>query len=286
MSIKTSRLLSRGILHVIVVGVCVIWLVPSVGLLISSFRPYNDVVSTGWWTVLRSPFHLSQYTLQNYAEVLGKGGMGRAFVNSLIITIPSTVVPILVAALAAYAFAWMEFPGRQILFGIVVTLIIVPLQMTMIPILRIYNQLGLSGTFLGIWLAHTAYGVPFAIYVLRNFLGALPGEIFECTFLDGGSHFTAFRYVALPLSVPALASMTIFQFVWVWNDLLVALIYLGGSDKVAPLTLKLNGLVGYLGENWHLLTAGAFVSMALPLLVFFALQRYFVHGILAGAVKG
>ncbi len=280
------RLVGRLPLHVAVVTIALIWITPTVGLFISSLRPRDAVLSSGWWTVLAHPFNFTQYTLENYIVVLTAQGMGRAFLNSLIISIPSTIIPIGIAALAAYAFAWMEFPGRQTLFAIVVGLLVVPLQMTLIPVLRLYNQLGLSGTFLGIWLAHTGYGLPFAVYLLRNFFGALPRELFESAFLDGASWFTAFTRLALPLSVPALASLAIFQFLWVWNDLLVALIYLGGTERVAPLTLRLTSLVNSLGQNWNLLTAAAFVSMALPLVVFFSLQRYFVRGILAGSVKG
>jgi len=283
---KLTGALSRLPLHLAIITISLIWLLPSVGLLVSSFRPKNAVLASGWWTAFQHPFDFTQYTLQNYVHVLTAQGMGRAFLNSLYITIPSTIIPIMVAAFAAYAFAWMEFPGRQTLFAIVVSLLVVPLQMTLIPILRIYNRLGLSGTFLGIWLAHTGYGLPFAVYLLRNFFGSLPKDLFESAFLDGASHLTAFFRLALPLSVPALASLAIFQFLWVWNDLLVALIYLGGTEKVAPLTLKLSSLVNSLGQNWHLLTAAAFVSMVAPLVIFFSLQRYFVRGILAGSVKG
>jgi len=257
-----------------------------VGLLVSSFRPRNDVFATGWWTVFQHPFDFTQYQLDNYISVLTTQGMARAFLNSLSIAIPSTVIPIAVAAFAAYAFAWMDFPGRQVLFVIVVGLLVVPLQMTLIPLLRVYNRLGLAGTFLGIWLAHTGYGLPFAVYLLRNFIGSLPRDLFESAYLDGASHLTAFFRLAFPLSIPAIASLAIFQFLWVWNDLLVALIYLGGTPDVAPLTIKLSGLVQSMGQDWQLLTAAAFVSMALPLVVFFSLQRYFVRGILAGSVKG
>jgi len=283
---RLRRFIAGLPLHLTVITICLIWMTPSVGLFISSLRPRNAVLSSGWWTVFQHPFDFTQYTLRNYIEVLTAQGMGRAFLNSLIITVPSTIIPIAVAALAAYAFAWMEFPARKTLFAIVVGLLVVPLQMTLIPILRIYNKMGLSGTFLGIWLAHTGYGLPFAVYLLRNFFGSLPRDLFESAFLDGASHFTAFLRLALPLSVPALASLAIFQFLWVWNDLLVALIYLGGTEEVAPLTLKLSSLVNSLGQNWHLLTAAAFVSMVLPLVIFFSLQRYFVRGILAGSVKG
>lgn len=286
MNARLRKSLSSVPLHMAILGIALIWSLPSVGLLISSFRPRNDVLSSGWWTVFQHPFDFTQFQLDNYLHVLTTEGMGRAFLNSLTISIPSTVIPIAVAAFAGYAFAWMEFPGRQTLFVIVVGLLVVPLQMTLIPLLRVYNRLGLAGTFLGIWLAHTGYGLPFAVYLLRNFFGTLPKDLFESAFIDGASHLTAFFRLALPLSIPALASLAIFQFLWVWNDLLVALIYLGGTEAVAPLTLKMANLVNSLGQNWHLLTAAAFVSMALPLVVFFSLQRYFVQGILAGAVKG
>ena len=286
MSDRLRKILSSVPLHIVLIGITFLWTLPSVGLLISSFRPQNDVFATGWWTVFQHPFDFTQYQLDNYIRVLTTEGMARAFLNSLSIAIPSTVIPIAVAAFAAYAFAWMDFPGRQVLFVIVVGLLVVPLQMTLIPLLRVYNRLGLAGTFLGIWLAHTGYGLPFAVYLLRNFIGSLPRDLFESAYLDGASHLTAFFRLALPLSVPAIASLAIFQFLWVWNDLLVALIYLGGTQDVAPLTIKLSGLVQSMGQDWQLLTAAAFVSMALPLVVFFSLQRYFVRGILAGSVKG
>jgi alpha-glucoside transport system permease protein len=286
MSEKIVRALTRSPLHIAIIAICLVWMLPSVGLLISSFRPAVDVTSTGWWSVFQTPFKFTQFTLANYAEVITDQGMGRAFVNSLYITIPATVIPILIAAFAAYAFAWMKFRGRNILFIVVVGLLVVPLQMTLIPILRIYNRLGLSGSFLGIWLAHTGYGLPFAIYLFRNYFGGLPRDLFESAFIDGASRLKVFFKIVVPLSVPAIASIAIFQFLWVWNDLLVALIYLGGTADVAPMTLQVSNLVGYLGQDWHLLTAAAFVSMALPLAVFFALQRFFVRGILAGSVKG
>ncbi len=276
----------RFFLHAVLISVALIWLTPTIGLLVSSFRPRDAVLSSGWWTVFTHFWDLRQFTLQNYIEILTAQGMAQAFRNSLLITLPSTVIPISVAALAAYAFAWMDFPARRFLFGVVVGLMIVPLQMTLIPLLRVYNRLGLAGTFIGIWLAHTGYGLPFAIYLLRNFFAALPRDLFESAYLDGASQWTAFWRLALPLSTPALASLAIFQFLWVWNDLLVALIYLGGTEDVAPLTVKLTGLVNSLGQNWHLLTAAAFVTMALPLVVFLTLQRYFVRGILAGSIKG
>jgi len=286
MSERIVRALTRSPLHIVILIICLVWMLPSLGLLVSSFRPAVDVTSSGWWSVFQTPFKFSQFTIANYAEVIANQGMGRAFVNSLYITIPATVIPILIAAFAAYAFAWMRFRGRNILFIIVVGLLVVPLQMTLIPILRIYNRLGLSGSFLGIWLAHTGYGLPFAIYLFRNYFGGLPRDLFESARIDGASRLKVFFKIVLPLSVPAIASVAIFQFLWVWNDLLVALIYLGGTEDVAPMTLQVSNLVGYLGQDWHLLTAAAFVSMALPLAVFFALQRFFVRGILAGSVKG
>jgi alpha-glucoside transport system permease protein len=282
-SARIARFLRRTPVHIAVVAICLIWLVPTVALLISSFRPANLVATTGWWTAFSPPLN---FTLDLYREALGRANMGQSFVNSLFISIPATVIPIMIAAFAAYAFAWMEFPGRDLLFILVVGLLVIPLQSTLIPVLRLYTELGLTGTFVGIWLAHAGYGLPFAIYLLRNFFGNLPRDMFESAYLDGATPFTAFFRLVLPLSVPAIASLCIFQFMWVWNDLLVALIFLGGTPSVAPMTVTISNLVNSLGGGWQLLTAAAFISMLLPLLVFFTMQRYFVRGILAGSVKG
>ncbi|HEX6127982.1 MAG TPA: carbohydrate ABC transporter permease [Candidatus Limnocylindria bacterium] len=260
-----------------------IWLLPTVALLVSSFRPSSEILTTGWWNAFTLPF---QFTLDNYQEVLSRDNMGTSFLNSLFITIPATVIPIMVAAFAAYAFAWMEFPGRNVLFILVVGLLVVPLQSALIPVLQFTTNIGLTGTFPAVWLAHTGFGLPFAIFLLRNFFGALPREMFESAYLDGASPTTAFFRLVLPLSVPAIASLVIFQFMFVWNDLLVALILVGGTQDVAPMTVTIANLVNSLGQGWDRLTAAAFISMALPLVVFFSLQRYFVRGILGGSVKG
>ena len=380
--------------HVALLALCLLWIVPTLGLLVTSFRPFQDVGRTGWWMALAPPpgkaiytnscaechgadgkaiaaadlsspelanqFRRSSnllamlkkdvngqphmqgkplptdqqaadllpylrqlaglenrplFTLSNYVDALtgyrgtttyindcaagtapsdlscnfttdlgNPRGMGRAFVNSLFVAVPSVLLPILFAAFAAYAFAWMDFKGRNWLFAILVGLQIVPLQMTLIPISRLYASMGLNGTFLGVWLFHTGFGLPYAIYLMRNFLGGLPRELFESAYLDGASHWTAFYRLALPLSVPALASLGIFQFLWIWNDLLVALVFLGGTTPV--LTYQISNMVTSLGSGWHLLTAAAFISMALPMVIFFALQRFFVRGLLSGSVKG
>jgi alpha-glucoside transport system permease protein len=220
----------------------------------------------------------------NASDLLNPRGMGRAFVNSLLVTIPATILPILFAAFAGYAFAWLHFKGRFVLFAILVGLQVVPLQMTLVPISRAYAQLGLNGTFLGVWLFHTGFGLPYAIYLMRNFLGSLPSDLFEAAYMDGASHWTVFRRLVLPLTMPAIASLGIFQFLWVWNDLLVALVFLGGTTPV--MTYQISNMVTSLGAGWQLLTAAAFLSMVLPMIVFFSLQRYFVRGMLAGAVKG
>ncbi len=272
-------------IHIAIVIIAFIWTLPTVGLLISSFRQRDAMLKTGWWTILQHPFELTQYHLGNYLEVAQAQGMGQAFFNSLTISIPATVIPIAIATFAAYAFAWMKFPGRQLLFIIVVCLLVVPLQTTLIPILRAYRDLGLSNSFLGVWLAHTGYGLPLGIYLLRNYIGALPRDLIEAAEVDGASHLKIFTRLIVPLSMPAIASFAVFQFLWVWNDLLVALIYLGGTPDVAPVTIQLSNMVGSRGQDWHLLTAGAFITMTVPLMVFFGLQRYFVRGILAGSVK-
>jgi alpha-glucoside transport system permease protein len=281
-----SAFIRRAPLRFAVIAIAIVWSLPSLGLLVSSVRNPADIERTGWWEALLHPFDLAQWTLQNYLSVLGAEGMATAFVNSLIVTIPATVIPITMAAFAAYAFAWMRFPLRGTLFIIVVGLLVVPLQMTLIPVLRLYAEAGLAGTFLGVWLAHTAFGLPLAIFLLYNFISQLPEELFESASIDGASHFQMFRRIVLPLSVPALAAFAIFQFLWVWNDLLVALVFLGANQEVSVMTFKLTQLVGNRGEAWNVLTAGAFVTMVVPLLVFLALQRYFVRGILSGSVKG
>jgi len=283
---KLISTFSKVPLNLVIIIIALIWILPSVGLLVTSFRPSADVAASGWWTIFEHPFNFTWHTLENYQEVIVKIGIGKAFLNSLLITIPATIIPILIASFAAYAFAWMEFPGRRLLFIILVGLLVVPLQMTMIPVLRIFNKLGIAGTFPGIWLAHTGYGLPLVIYLLYNFISGLPSELFDSSSIDGATSFQIFFKVVIPLSVPALASVTIFQFLWVWNDLLVALVYLGGTPAVAPLTVRISALVGSYGQDWELLTAAAFVSMVLPLVLFLGLQRYFVRGILAGSVKG
>jgi alpha-glucoside transport system permease protein len=232
-----------------------------------------------------------RFTTENYNNVLFSQGIGRSFINSLTVTIPSTIIPILIAAFAAYALAWMRFPGRALLIAVVIGLLVVPLQMSLIPLLRLYNGVGLFfgvpvKTYLGIWLAHTAFGLPFAIYLLRSYIAGLPREIMESARIDGASDFDIFIKIILPLSFPALASFAIFQFLWVWNDLLVAMVFLGSGEEQLVLTGKLNALLGSRGGNWEILTASAFVTIIVPLIVFFSLQRYFVRGLLAGSVKG
>lgn len=274
----------RWLLHAVVLGLMALWLVPTLGLFVNSFRPAADVARSGWWTSLVPPW---DFTLANYEHVLTRQGLDHAFLNSLFITIPSTVITIMVAAFAAYAFAWMSFPLRNVIFVTIVGLLVIPLQSTFIPILKLFAATGIAGSFLAIWLAHTGYGLPFAVYLLRNYMGGLPREVFESAAIDGASPTTAFFRLALPMSVPVLASLAIFQFLFVWNDLLVALIYLGATrPENLPLTVVVANLVNSLGGETHFLTAAAFITMALPLVVFLALQRYFVRGITGGAVKG
>ncbi|MBN1286659.1 MAG: carbohydrate ABC transporter permease [Anaerolineae bacterium] len=281
-----QAVLSAAPVRIVVLLLCFLWSLPTIGLLISSIRPATDINSTGWWTLFGGgqPFN---FTLQNYEAVLSAEGMANAFLNSLLVTIPSVVIPITVAAFAAYAFAWMEFPGRDFFFAGVVMLMGVPLHMALIPIMRIYTSIDLNGTFLGIWLAHTGFGLPLAIYLLYGYISTIPKEIMESAHIDGASPFTAFTQLVLPLSVPVIASFAIFQFLWVWNDLLVALVFLGTDNPDAFIvTSKLKELVGSKGQNWEVLTAGAFITMIVPLFIFFALQRYFVRGMMAGSVKG
>lgn len=286
-SIYTLRRILSGVtLRTVVVLICLLWTIPTVGLFISSFRSPNDIRTSGWWTVFEEPFRSTQWTVENYYRVITANGLGNAFMNSVMVTIPATVIPITVAAFAAYAFAWMKFPGRDLFFTIVVGLIVMPLQMALIPVLRLYTTLGLNGTFPGVWLAHTGFGIPMAVYLLYSFISQIPQDLIEAAKIDGASHFQIFTTLVLRLSTPVIASFAVFQFLWVWNDLLVALVFLGTGQDVATMTARLTELVGSRGQDWHLLTAGAFVSMTVPLLVFFSLQRYFVRGILAGSVKG
>jgi alpha-glucoside transport system permease protein len=280
------------VLHVVVIGLTVAWMVPTIGLLITSFRQSADISNSGWWTALSPPF---KFTLDNYSQMFAASNLGQSLFNSFMISIPATIIPVTLAAFAAYAFAWMKFPGRDWIFLALVGLLAVPLQLTFIPVTTEFVKLGLTPQhltaiglppFIPLWLAHAGYGLPFSIYLLSNFFRALPSDLFESAEIDGAGTLTVFFRIVLPLSVPAIASLVIFQFLWVWNDLLVALIYVGGVATVAPVTVTLVNLVGSYGQNYQLLTAAAFFSMIVPLVVFLSLQRYFVRGILAGSVKG
>ncbi len=356
----TGTILVNGLLAII----CILWTIPTIGLLISSFRTREDISTSGWWTVFPHQAYANVSTVQltpgtpldqplvvngttlsddqlvagfvlpngqqvkwanrrarlinvqeqrwemnnnfyltNYANVLNGqkytytaqdgtskteqgDNLSEAFLNTITVAVPATVIPILFAAFAAYAFAWMRFPGRKTMFALVVALLVVPLQLAIIPILRDFTALNINGTFLAMWLAHTGFGLPLATYLLFNYISQLPKDIMESAYIDGATQFTIFTKLILPLSVPALASFAIFQFLWVWNDYLISLIFLGGTPKAQVLTMRLANIVGSRGQDWHLLTAGAFISMLLPLVVFFSLQRFFVRGLLAGSVKG
>jgi len=267
----------------IAIVIAVLWTVPTLGLLITSFRPELDIRQSGWWTFFTNP----SFTLDNYNEVLyGGTNFASLFVNSLVITLPAVIIPITLALLAAYAFAWIKFPGRNLLFVAVFALQVVPIQVTLIPLLSLYVDAGLNGSFWTIWLSHSIFALPLAVFLLHNFMKEIPASLVEAARMDGAGHVKIFFQVLLPLLTPAIAAFAVFQFLWVWNDLLVALTFAGGAPDVAPLTVRLAEMVGTRGADWYLLAAGAFVAIALPLVVFLGLQRFFVRGLLAGSVKG
>lgn len=296
---KAKDIFSSPIASATAILIAVLWTIPTFGLLISSFRPQADINKNGWWMFFTKP----NVTLENYASVLFEGSttnppLAQFFVNSFAVTIPAVVFPITLALFAAYALAWFNFKGKDTIFFIIFGLQIVPIQLTLIPLLQLFSKglviggvtivpdLNITGTFLPIWIAHTIFGLPLAIFLLHNFLSQIPRELIEAARVDGAGWFTLFTKIILPLSVPAIASFSIFQFLWVWNDLLVGLTFGGGVKEVAPMTVRIAEMVGTRGSGWELLTAGAFVSMIVPLIVFFALQRFFVRGLLAGSVKG
>lgn len=297
---KNKQSFPTLIITIALVVFCVLWTLPTVGILVTSFRTPDAASSTGWWKAFSN---FKDFTLDNYNQVLFgqrfsvgnatgtssvRGAtMLSAFLSSITVTLPSVIIPILIAAAAAYGFAWLSFKGRNVMFAIIIALLVVPLQISLIPILRDYTKIGLNGSYLGIWLAHTGFGLPLATYMMYNYISSLPRSILESAFIDGSSHFTTFVRLILPLSAPAIASFAIFQFIWVWNDMLVALVFLSGAgQKVQVVTVRLMNMAGTRGTDWHLLTAGAFVSMILPLCVFLGLQKFFVKGLLAGSVKG
>ncbi|MFI7553138.1 carbohydrate ABC transporter permease [Micromonospora sediminimaris] len=298
---RVRKRLNTHTATLIAIVIAVVWTIPTFGLFVSSFRPENQIKTTGWWTFFRDP----EFTLQNYQEVLfgqsaSSGQLASYFINSLVITLPAVLFPLAFAALAAYALAWINFRGRDWVYIGIFALQIVPLQMALVPLLSFFSRgVSLGGitlmpawnldgaqNFAQVWFAHTCFALPFAVYLLHNFISQLPKDLMEAARVDGATHPKIFRTIVLPLVAPALAAFGIFQFLWVWNDLLVGLIFAGGSDVTAPLTVRLAELAGTRGNEWQRLTAGAFVSIVVPLIVFLSLQRYFVRGLLAGSVKG
>jgi alpha-glucoside transport system permease protein len=264
--------------------IAALWTIPTFGLFLSSFRPERDVRRTGWWTFFTNP----GFTLDNYDEVLfgGSQPLINYFVNSILITLPSVVIPIVLATLAAYGFAWTRFPLRDTLFVAIFALQIVPLQVALLPLLEIFVGTGLNNTFWTVWIAHSTFALPLAIFLLHNAMRDIPLELVEAARVDGAGHVRIFTTIMLPLLKPAIAAFAVFQFLWVWNDLLVALVFAGGTSDVAPLTVRVADLAGSRSTEWHLLASGGFISIIIPLIVFLALQRYFVRGLLAGSVKG
>lgn len=281
-----ARSISSPWASVAAIVIAVLWTIPTIGLLVTSFRDQRAINRSGWWTAFGDP---GAFTLENYRQALAPGssaGLGQYFINTIVITIPAVALPLFLASLAAYAFAWMPFPGRDALFVAVFALQIVPLQVALIPLLDIYvNKLGFGASYWSVWLSHTIFALPLAIFLIHNFMRELPAELMEAARVDGAGHVTIFFKILLPLLTPALAAFGIFQFLWVWNDLLVAKVFGGGAES-QPMTFAMVDMVGNKGNEWQLLTAGAFVTMIVPLIVFLSLQRYFVRGLLAGSVKG
>jgi len=280
MSARLVRQLSSGVLQVILLLVALVWLIPTIGLFLASLRSVSDNNSGGWWTVFTKP---SQLTLENYGNLLDNETMRDGFINTILITVPSTLLVITIASLAAYAFAWLDFPGRDWLFLGVIGLLVVPIQLGLIPLAKMFGAVGLFGTIPGVVLFHVSFGLPFAIFLLRNFFAAIPASLLEAARIDGGRDWTIFWRVILPLGLPAIASLGIFQFLWVWNDLLIALIFAGRSSQ--PLTVALQQQTRSFGSSIDVISSGSFLSLIVPLAVFFAFQRYFVQGVLAGSVK-
>lgn len=282
LSERLARFVGRAPTHIILGLIGLVWLVPSIGLLITSFRPSADMRATGWWTVLIEP----RFTTANYERVINAEGMGEAFLNSVFISVPSTILPVLIASMAAFALAWIKFPFRDTIFLLIVAMLMIPLQVGFIPIVVGFREsgTGLLTNFGAIWLTHTATALPFGIFLLRNFFITLPKDLIEAARIDGASNIGIFRTIVVPLSVPAIAAFGIFQFLWIWNDLLMALIYIQ-RNSLQPMTVKVTQLLGTYATEWSLLAAAAFLIMVVPLIVFISLQRYFVQGLLAGSVK-
>jgi alpha-glucoside transport system permease protein len=278
---RISQRLSSGVLQAVALLIGVFWLIPTLGLFVSSFRSADNISGSGWWTVFSKP---AQLTVSDYSSLFHDQGMVQALINSVLITVPATVLVVVIAAFAAHAFAWIDFPGRDWAFVAVVGLMVVPVQVALIPVAKMYRDLHLFGSITGVVLFHVGFGLPFAVFLLRNFFAAIPRELLEAARMEGGSEWVIFRRVILPLGRPAIASLAIFQFLWVWNDLLVALVF--SNSDTQPLTVALQSQMRQFGSNIDVLAPGAFLAMSVPLLVFFSFQRYFVQGLLAGSVKG